>query len=465
MTLTIKPTKKQHLAYQALAREDVSVLLWGGAGGGGKSWLLAEWQMLQRIRYPETKGFIARNELKRLMQTSYLTLLKVHAHHGITEDMWKLNGQYNYIEYYNGSRIDLIDLAYQPSDPMYERLGSLEYTDGAIDEAGEVEFMAFDILKSRLGRQKNEEYGITPKLLLTCNPNKGWLYQKFYKPWKMGTLPKEWQFISSTHLDNPYTANIYAKQLATIEDNAMRERLMHGNWEYEDDETQLASSIAIGDIFTNTVPSGEKYITADVARYGSDKITVFVWDGFNASVSHYAKKSTLETAQIIRDEEIRHGVPRSHTLVDEDGVGGGVVDALPGCVGFRGGSQPIADYEGTAQNYANLKTQCAYALASLIQKHGLAVMTEDAFVQTCITEELSQIRRKNGDKEGKLMIVGKDEVKRALGRSPDFADAMVMRMFFELGKRPERVLDKKPEYYDEIRREKMKRARPIGSRF
>ncbi|MEO6783565.1 MAG: hypothetical protein ABI196_22180 [Bradyrhizobium sp.] len=36
------------------------------------------------------------------------------------------------------------------------------------------------------------------------------------------------------------------------------------------------------------------------------------------------------------------------------------------------------------------------------------------------------------DQDGKLKIVGKEEVKEALGRSPDTADTFVMRMYFEL---------------------------------
>jgi len=38
------------------------------------------------------------------------------------------------------------------------------------------------------------------------------------------------------------------------------------------------------------------------------------------------------------------------------------------------------------------------------------------------------------DKDGKLKIVGKDEVKEAIGRSPDTGDTFIMRMWFELMK-------------------------------
>jgi hypothetical protein len=49
-----------------------------------------------------------------------------------------------------------------------------------------------------------------------------------------------------------------------------------------------------------------------------------------------------------------------------------------------------------------------------------------------LIEDLEQMKRKDADKDGKLKILGKDEVKERLGRSPDFGDALMMRMFFEL---------------------------------
>jgi len=36
------------------------------------------------------------------------------------------------------------------------------------------------------------------------------------------------------------------------------------------------------------------------------------------------------------------------------------------------------------------------------------------------------------DKEGKIGVTRKDDVKKILGFSPDFADALMMRMVFEL---------------------------------
>lgn len=209
--------------------------MFGGGAGGGKSWLGCEYLLTQCVRFPRTKWFLAREELKRIMTTSFVTWSKVCAHHGIPADMWKLNGQYNYIEFTNGSRIDLLDCKLLPTDPMYERFGSSEYTGGFMEEAGEISFMAFDVLKSRVGRHMNKEYNLLPKILITANPNKGWLHKEVYLPWKNGELRKEYKFVQALYMDNPYTAEEYGQSLNEIKNPTILKRLRDGDWQYSDD--------------------------------------------------------------------------------------------------------------------------------------------------------------------------------------------------------------------------------------
>ena len=182
MEVNIQATKKQHKAWQAL--ETHNIVYMGGGAGGGKSWLIRETRLYNCYIYPGYKSFIARSELKRLMQSTFLTWVKVCKFHNIPLNDWRLNQMYSFIEFSNGSRIDLLDVSYKPSDPLYERLGSLEYTDGAIEEAGEIHHMAYDVLKSRIGRHNNfpgngnGEY-LRPTLLITGNPKKNWTYTEF----------------------------------------------------------------------------------------------------------------------------------------------------------------------------------------------------------------------------------------------------------------------------------------------
>lgn len=434
--VTLRPTIKQHAAWQLWLDKATRFLLYGGGAGGGKSWWMCEVLLSQAYQYPGIKSFIARKELKRLMASTYVTWTKVCAYHHIPREDWRLNGQYNYIEFTNGSRIDLLDCSEVPSDPMFQRFGSLEYTNGFMEEAGEISFGAFDVLKSRVGRHKNDEFDLLPKIGLTCNPDKGWLYRVFYRPskdLKIG-LPIGYAFIQSLFGDNPHTAETYGQQLAEISDKAQRERLMYGNWEYDDDPASLVKYEAILDLFTNTVDAGEKYMICDVARYGNDTTRIGVYEGLDLKrVITRSKQGTHETISDLRTLAQEERIPYSHILADEDGVGGGVVDGLPGIRGFVANSTAFPQRDGSPSNYRNLKSQCSYALADAINERRYAVSAEiTSNDQQDIIDDLGWIKSKDADKDQKRQVLPKEEIKEHLGRSPDLGDMMMMRMFFEV---------------------------------
>lgn len=454
MKPTIIPTIKQEQAWKLLQDNTTKYLLFGGGAGGGKSWLFCEWLMTNCYFYPESKWFMGRKELTRLMASTYITFRKVCSHHKIPQDDWKTNGQYNYIEFKNGSRIDLLDLNYKPQDPMFERLGSLEYTGGFIEEAAEVKFKAFDVLKSRVGRHMNKDYGLHPKLGLSCNPNKNWLKRIFYNPWKKGELDPKYSFIQSLYSDNPHTADEYEEQLGDIDDKATRQRLKHGNWDYDDDDNSLVTYDAIQDLFTNTLEKSEdKYLTIDVARFGKDSIIAKFWKGFDCyRIEKRNKqgidKTTIEAKEWIREERI----PMSHVGIDEVGVGGGLLDNLQGAKGFIANSSPLENPDakktkviknGTVvfttpkENYASLKDQCGYMLASKIEERGMRISAEiDQDTREKIEEEIGQLKSKDGDKDVKLRLIPKEDIKENIGRSPDYLDTLQIRMMFELDRTP-----------------------------
>ena len=87
--------------------------------------------------------------------------------------------------------------------------------------------------------------------------------------------------------------------------------------------------------------AGEKYITADIARFGKDSTTIGYWEGWRLEEIHvYNKASITESSNIIKALATRKHVPMSNIVVDEDGVGGGVVDILK-CNGFVNNSRPM----------------------------------------------------------------------------------------------------------------------------
>jgi hypothetical protein len=97
------------------------------------------------------------------------------------------------------------------------------------------------------------------------------------------------------------------------------------------------------------------------------------------------------------------------------------------CRGFVNNSKPLKK-----ENYQNLKTQCYYKLADLVNKAQIGIECNDITVKNQIIEELEQVRTKDADKDNKLQIIPKDTIKDIIGRSPDYADALAMRMYYEI---------------------------------
>ena len=335
------------------------------------------------MRFPGLRAFIGREELTRLKKSSFITWQKVCKLHGLKSEInWHYNGQENYLDVLNGnneaSRIDFLELKYLPSDPDFERFGSVEYTVGWIEEGSEVDFGAFDILKSRVGRHRNQEYGIIGKLLITLNPTKGWPYRVIYKPWTQKILNPRYAFIQSLYKDNPYTADIYKNQLDSLTSKVKRLRLRDGKWEYDDEKGVLMPYDAINDIFAIApIFSEELFLTCDVARFGGDRIVIKLWRGFKIEkIWVYQFQKTTWTSGKIKEILNEYRIPRSHLVVDEDGVGGGIVDELEGCVGFVANSTPFKEeaMNELEANYANLKAQCGYKLAEKVNKREISAL-------------------------------------------------------------------------------------------
>ncbi|MDO7846472.1 hypothetical protein Q5H92_08895 [Hymenobacter sp. M29] len=485
MILTLKQTTALDLLEDH--ESEVTEVLFGGGAGGGKSGLGCYHLVKNAIKYPGSRWLMGREELQNLKETTLVTLWDILRMQNVPATAYRYYEQKKRIDFKNGSAILLRELKYEPSDKDFDSLGSLEVTGGFIDEIPRIVQKAWQVVKSRIrykldhwchrcgrlnhpakGKRGQPDHpgnevlrhddtgkpvlwrcrqcgtitsGLRPKLLGSCNPSKTWVYRYFYKPNKEGTLPAHKAFVPSLLSDNPHVSAHYRQSLLDL-DKASLQRLLLGNWEYDDDPDALMHFDAINDLFQNQhVPAtGKRYITADVSRFGGDTIRLGVWDGWRCVKRvKKAKQSTTQTAADIRALATEYRVPMSQVLVDEDGVGGGVLDQLPGAKGFLNGSRPLPNPHAKtfeerkrAENFEHLKAQCTYGLAGKVNAAEVWIMDATEEEQQFITEELEQVKRKDADKDGKLRIVPKDVVKQALGRSPDTSDMLMMRFWFEL---------------------------------
>ena len=425
---------KQTIALDLLEDKTTNEILFGGGAGGGKTALGCYWQLKQRLKYPNTRGLIGRAVLKTLKETTLVSFFQIAKMQGLEANKhFKFNAQSSTIEFPNGSTILLKDLYSYPSDPNFDELGSLEITDAFIDEANQVDDKARNIIKSRI-RFQLDQNELVPKILYTCNPAKNWTYSEFYKPEQDGTISKNKRFIASLIDDNPYISKHYKENLLTL-DSVSKERLLFGNWEYLDDPAQLIDYDKILDSFSNSfVPLGVSYITCDVARFGGDSTVIGIWNGFRVRLYQFNGKSVVEVAELVKNFATEYKVPTSNIVCDEDGVGGGVVDILR-CKGFVNNSSPLENpVTRQKENFDNLKSQCYFKLADMVNKAELYIQA-DGKQKQLIIQELEQVKQKSVDNDMKKGVIPKDKVKAAIGRSPDFSDCLAMRMFFEYSPR------------------------------
>ena len=423
-------TLKQTLVLDLLEDQTTTEIIFGGGAGGGKSIVGCFYILKQALKYKGTRWLIGRSNLKALKETTLNSFFDVCRIQGLKPDVhYNYKEQSGVIKLFNGSEILLKDLFNYPSDPEFEtKLSSLEITGAFIDECNQIVEKAWLIVKSRI-RYKLDEYGLIPKILGSCNPSKNWVYSNFFKLDKDGQLEGYKAFVQALAIDNPYISQHYINNLHTL-DNASKQRLLFGNWDYNNDPSNLLTFDQILDLFTNNhiqPDISKKAITADIAMQGADKMVLTYWSGFVAEkITVIPKSDGKQVIDAIESMSSTYAVPKSRIVYDADGVGSFLGGFLQGAKPFNNGSKALLN-----ENYKNLKTQCIYKWCERTATGGYWIK-DDRYKQDII-KELEQLKRTNIDNDtGKLEVVGKDEIKKIIGHSPDFSDSLIMREFLEL---------------------------------
>ena len=428
MGAEINLTPKQSDCWNLLMDDQHTEILYGGSAGGGKSFLGSLWIATLCLKYAGIRCLIGRTVLAQLKTTTLNTFFEVCKLMGLEQEKhYKYNAQSNIITFKNKSEVILKDLQAQPSDPLFESISGMELSCAWVDEASQCVSLVPTIIKSRI-RYKLDKFGLVPKLFMTCNPGQNFLKKDFYIPYVQKGLPTNKAFVPALPTDNPHLPASYIqllKELPLIQ----RRRLLEGDWNYMEEDDALMTYDKVTDSLFKMQPnpSNRKYATIDVARLGADKSVVMIWNGLClVECKTYSKLTSDLLIEEIEELIALHQVNRNSILVDADGVGGPVADALK-AISFVNNSKALF-----GQNFSNLKSQCYVKLSELFKEGKISINLLDSNVVDEMTQELLAIKLKDIDKDNKVMVQSKDEIRKMLGRSPDLADALMMRMWFEL---------------------------------
>jgi hypothetical protein len=168
-------------------------------------------------------------------------------------------------------------------------------------------------------------------------------------------------------------------------------------------------------------------IGCDVARFGDDYTAIHVRRG-PTSLHHESVNgwSTVETAGRLKTLAGKYGGPigmdprQVLIKVDDDGVGGGVVDNRGdySFVGLGGGEKAV-----DAESYPNRRSELWFSVAERAERGELSLAHLDA-------DTLRELKRQamaplySLDSDGRRVVEPKDKTKKRIKRSPDDMDAL-----------------------------------------
>ena len=231
-----EPHPKQKEFIDAVFSGRFRHLLFGGAAGGGKSYVsLATLILLAKV-YPNSKSFVIRESLPSLKRTTIHSFFKLCPKIFIKS----FNQTDQVVRFRNGSSLTFFPENYV-QDKNLTRFDGIEANFFLIEEGQECQRKTFEKCKLRAGRHiiPGMDRQPMPIIMVTCNPSQNWTKEVFHEPSIKGELPSDHYYLQSLMVDNPSLPDTYLEGLANI-DEMTREIFVKGNWDIMDVERPFA---------------------------------------------------------------------------------------------------------------------------------------------------------------------------------------------------------------------------------
>jgi len=413
--------------FEAFEDSVTTEILFGGSVGSAKSYGLCSLIAIKCLQYPGIRVLLGRKVLKDLKKTTLVSLFEVFKDFGLKTTDYNYNQQASEITFSNGSVIILAELAFLPSDPSFERLRGNLLTFAAIDEASEISKKAREIVASRCGRWRNTEHDVKPVLLLTTNPSRGHLMDDFYTPWSEGNLKPHRMFIQALPKDNPYLPQAYIDNLRLTLSTAEYKTLVLGHWEWSANLDCLVTYEEVTNMFDYAEPEQYNktwYLSVDVA-FSSDKCVIVVWNGDDV-VRIIDLPKNIKPEDKIKELAEKYNVVEKNIVIDVVGAGLYLKNYFPKAYQFNAGGKVLGK-----DPYEHLKTETYCKLADKIGEGGIRIHA-GKYREEITTECMQLITLPAEMIGGKIKMIPKKQIKQNIGHSPDFLDALSMKMVFDL---------------------------------
>lgn len=396
-------------------------LLYGGAIRGGKTYAMLLLVLAFCRIYPGSRWAIVRRDLPTLKRNTLPSFERVKPAGFCGE----INRTDFYVDCANGSRIIFFPESAE-RDPDLDRWKGLEVNGFALEECNEISEKAFAKAIERAGSWICQGEQPPPLIMATCNPTLGWVKQRWYDPWRKGTLKPPWYYLPAKMTDNPHLPESYIKGVETLKetDPAAYARFVDGDWESADEPDQLIKYDWTLEAQNIERIEGKRVLGVDVARYGDDDSVLAHKVGNAITKLEYHHGLSLERlAAVVRSRIVNTPIDARNVMIDAVGIGAGVVDILKS-QGFHvteviSGAKAMESREQTFK-FNNLRSQMWWHTRENLRHGQLCFEFDDPRLREDLTAPRYII---TGDKV--IKVESKDDIKKRIGRSTDAGDAVV----------------------------------------
>jgi len=209
------------------------------------------------------------------------------------------------------------------------------------------------------------------------------------------------------------------KRLEWGEDSALFDSRILGVFPDSTDEQLISLQAVESAVLRRVKPDGEVVMGVDVARFGSDETVIIVRQGDQVlDIQSRNQTDMMEICGLVQDTRTRFSVDR--VQVDEIGLGAGVIDRLRE-MGVEAVGVNSARKAAESDKYFNLRTELWFMIKEWVDHGSLPDYPK-------LTEDLSAPQY-SFTSRGQYRLEGKDDIKKRIGRSTDFGDALAIALY------------------------------------
>lgn len=209
-------------------KEITLTAIYGGAMGGGKSWVAIMLLIELAYLYPGSKWTIVRESLQRCKETVLQDFRIIGK--GLYKRLYEAGQMGVFALFPNGSVIEFRG-ENRAKDPELDAYKSYPTNGFFFEQIEEISEEMYEMGVIRAGRHRIEP--MPPQLIIgSINPTNTWARERFFEKWKRGILPSDCIYVPASIKDNPtlFEDKAYMSKFDNL-DSATKARYLDGDWD------------------------------------------------------------------------------------------------------------------------------------------------------------------------------------------------------------------------------------------